>query len=74
MVDRKGGGMEGRAKVGANEVVCPPALRPAVNILIAMLGAKGRSVLRNTYEIDRGYENLYETLNRAGADIVLVKE
>ena len=66
--------IEGPAKLTANEVVCPPALRPAVNILIAMLGAKGRSVLRNTYEIDRGYENLYETLNRAGADIVLVKE
>ncbi|MBI5729474.1 MAG: UDP-N-acetylglucosamine 1-carboxyvinyltransferase [Candidatus Magasanikbacteria bacterium] len=66
--------IEGPTKLVANEVVCPPALRPAVNILIAMLGAKGRSVLRNTYEIDRGYENLYETLNQAGADITVVRE
>lgn len=66
--------VEGPARLTANEVVCPPALRPAVNILIAMLGARGRSILRNTYEIDRGYENLYETLNRAGADIVVMKE
>lgn len=66
--------IEGPSKLVANEVVCPPALRPAVNILITMLGAKGRSVLRNTYEIDRGYENLYETLNQAGAAITVVKE
>lgn len=66
--------VEGPTKLTANEIVCPPALRPAVNILIAMLGAKGRSVLRNTYEIDRGYENLYETLNVAGADIQVVRE
>ena len=52
-----------------NEMVCPPALRPSINILICMLAAKGKSVLRNSYPIDRGYENLYERLNSLGADI-----
>jgi len=65
--------VEGPTRFKANEVVCPPALRPAVNILIGMLAAKGKSILRNTYVIDRGYENLYDILNKAGADIKLVK-
>ncbi len=66
--------VEGPTKFKPNEVVCPPALRPAVNVLIGMLAAKGKSILRNTYTIDRGYENLYEVLNKAGADIKVVKE
>lgn len=66
--------VEGPARFKANEVVCPPALRPAVNVLICMLAAKGRSVLRDTYAIDRGYENLYDILNKAGADIKVIKE
>lgn len=65
--------VEGPTKFKANEVVCPPALRPAVSVLIGMLAASGTSVLRNTYTIDRGYENLYEVLNKAGADIKLIK-
>jgi UDP-N-acetylglucosamine 1-carboxyvinyltransferase len=66
--------VEGPVKLLANEVICPPALRPAVNVLICMLAAKGTSILRNTAMIDRGYENLYEVLNNAGADITIIKE
>lgn len=66
--------VEGPTVFQANEVICPPALRPAVNVLLGMLGAKGKSVLRNTYVIERGYENLYETLNKAGADIKVMSE
>ena len=51
------------------EIVCPPALRPAVVILICMLAAKGSSVLRSTYVIHRGYEDLAERLNQLGANI-----
>ncbi|PID53668.1 MAG: UDP-N-acetylglucosamine 1-carboxyvinyltransferase, partial [Micrococcales bacterium] len=40
------------------EIICPPALRPAVVILLAMLASKGTSVLRSTYVIHRGYEDL----------------
>jgi UDP-N-acetylglucosamine 1-carboxyvinyltransferase len=53
----------------AAEVVCPPALRPAVVILLAMLAAPGTSVLRNIYVINRGYEELAERLNTLGATI-----
>jgi UDP-N-acetylglucosamine 1-carboxyvinyltransferase len=51
------------------EVVCPPALRPAVCVLLAMLAAKGTSVLRNVDIIARGYEHLYERLVEMGASI-----
>lgn len=66
--------VEGPTQFVPNEVVAPPAIRPAANVLIAMLAAPGRSILRNTYIIDRGYENLYETLNAAGADIKVISE
>ena len=49
--------VEGPTELKAAEVICPPALRPAAIILIAMLAAKGTSVLRNVYSINRGYEN-----------------
>jgi UDP-N-acetylglucosamine 1-carboxyvinyltransferase len=61
--------VKGISTLKPNEMVCPPALRPSINILICMLAAKGKSVLRNSYPIDRGYENLYERLNSLGADI-----
>ena len=66
--------VEGPTRLEAAEVICSPALRPAVNILICMLAAKGRSILRHTAVIERGYENLYETLNAAGADITVKEE
>lgn len=66
--------VEGPTDFVAKDLTAPPALRPAVNVLICMLAAKGQSVLRNTYEIDRGYENLYEVLNRAGAEIKVMEE
>ena len=53
----------------AAEVICPPALRPAVVILVAMLAAPGTSVLRNVYVINRGYEDLATRLNALGATI-----
>jgi UDP-N-acetylglucosamine 1-carboxyvinyltransferase len=53
----------------AAEVICPPALRPAVVILVAMLAAPGTSVLRNVYVINRGYEDLAKRLNALGATI-----
>ena len=55
------------------QVVCPQALRPAVVILIAMLGAPGVSMLRNVYMINRGYEDIPERLNSIGAQIKTIK-
>lgn len=54
------------------ELVCPPALRPATIILIAMLSAEGNSLLRNVYSINRGYEDLVSRLKNLGASVNLV--
>jgi UDP-N-acetylglucosamine 1-carboxyvinyltransferase len=56
------------------EVICPPALRPAVLILIGMLAAPGVSILRNVYSINRGYEDLAQRLNSLGAKIEILRE
>jgi len=61
--------IEGPTHWSGAEVVCPPALRPAVVVLLAMLACKGTSVLRSTYVIHRGYEDLAERLNELGASI-----
>ena len=61
--------IEGPTHFSGAEIMCPPALRPAVVILLAMLAAKGTSVLRSTYVIHRGYEGLAERLNELGANI-----
>lgn len=64
----------GPTPLRATELICPPALRPATILLIAMLGAKGTSVLRNIYSINRGYENLVERLNAIGARVRYLEE
>ncbi|MFZ2252798.1 MAG: UDP-N-acetylglucosamine 1-carboxyvinyltransferase [Minisyncoccia bacterium] len=64
----------GPTPLRANELICPPALRPATILLIAMLGAKGNSVLRNIYSINRGYENLVERLTDLGAEVSYLEE
>ena len=61
--------IEGPIRLKAAEVICPPALRPATIILVAMLGAKGRSLLRNVYSINRGYEDIVHRLQQLGASI-----
>jgi len=61
--------VEGPSKFIPNELVCPPAIRPAMCILIAMLAAPGRSILHNPYVIERGYENLAQRLQKLGACI-----
>ncbi|MBI5621572.1 UDP-N-acetylglucosamine 1-carboxyvinyltransferase [Candidatus Falkowbacteria bacterium] len=66
--------IEGPTVLQANEIICPPALRPAANLMVAMLAARGISILRNTYSIDRGYENLYQRLNALGAQIEVIDE
>lgn len=66
--------IEGPTRWRAAEVVCPPALRPAVVILLAMLAAPGTSVLRNVYVINRGYEDLADRLNALGATIEVFRD
>jgi UDP-N-acetylglucosamine 1-carboxyvinyltransferase len=46
-----------------------PDIRAGVALLIAALSAKGKSVINNIEQIDRGYERIDERLNKLGADI-----
>jgi UDP-N-acetylglucosamine 1-carboxyvinyltransferase len=55
-------------------MMCPPALRPAMVLLLAMLAAEGTSVLRNVYVINRGYEDLAARLNSVGAQIEVFRD
>lgn len=66
--------VEGPTKWKPAEIVTPPALRPAVVILLAMVAAPGVSVLRNVYSINRGYEDLAERLNSLGAKITILRD
>ncbi len=61
--------VDGPTHWSAAEVMCPPALRPAVVLLLAMLATPGTSVLRNVYVISRGYEDLAQRLSALGAQI-----
>jgi len=66
--------IEGPTKWKPAEIVTPPALRPAVVILLAMLAAPGTSSLRNVYSINRGYEDLARRLNSIGAKITVIRD
>ena len=66
--------VEGPTRWRAAEMMCPPALRPAVVVLLAMMAAEGTSVLRNVYVINRGYEDLATRLNSIGAQIEIFRD
>ena len=65
--------INGGTTIRPAQVVCPPALRPSMVILITMLAAPGISILRNVYMINRGYEDIAKRLNSIGADIKILK-
>jgi len=66
--------IQGETPLKGAQIVCPLALRPAMIIMVAMLAAKGKSILRSIYPISRGYEDIAERLNGIGADIKVIKE
>jgi UDP-N-acetylglucosamine 1-carboxyvinyltransferase len=66
--------ISGPTPLKSAQIVCPPALRPAMIILIAMLAAPGISILRNVYSIQRGYEEIAKRLNKIGAKIEFLRE
>lgn len=61
--------VEGPTNWRPAELVAPPALRPAVVVMLAMLAAPGTSILRNVYSINRGYQDFAHRLNALGAHI-----
>jgi len=66
--------INGPTELRPAELISPPALRPATILLIAMLGANGESILRNIYNINRGYEKIVERLASLGASISYLDE
>ncbi|MBO4282624.1 MAG: UDP-N-acetylglucosamine 1-carboxyvinyltransferase [Bacteroidales bacterium] len=50
-------------------VMTSPDIRAGVALLIAALSAKGKSVIHNIEQIDRGYQHIDTRLNAIGADI-----
>lgn len=66
--------IEGPTNFKPAEIMAPPALRPAVILLVAMLAAPGKSILRNVYSINRGYEDISARLRQLGAEIRVVEE
>ncbi len=46
-----------------------PDIRAGVSLLIAALGAEGKSTIHNINQIDRGYQNIENRLNAVGAEI-----
>lgn len=69
------------AVIGAGKFDClratdmvSPDIRAGIAMLIAAMGAKGTSKIQNINQIDRGYENIDERLNRLGAKIIRIEE
>ncbi|MDR2408794.1 MAG: UDP-N-acetylglucosamine 1-carboxyvinyltransferase [Bacteroidales bacterium] len=50
-------------------IMTSPDIRAGVALLIAALSAKGKSVINNIEQIDRGYQNMDKRLQAIGADI-----
>jgi UDP-N-acetylglucosamine 1-carboxyvinyltransferase len=46
-----------------------PDIRAGQALLIAALSAKGKSIIHNVHQIDRGYQHIDKRLNAIGADI-----
>jgi len=47
-----------------------PDIRAGVSLLIAAMSARGKSIIKNIHQIDRGYEQIDVRLNAIGAEIV----
>ncbi|MEE8246714.1 MAG: UDP-N-acetylglucosamine 1-carboxyvinyltransferase, partial [Alphaproteobacteria bacterium] len=49
-------------------------LRASASLVLAGLAAKGDTIVRRVYHIDRGYERIEERLRTLGAEIERVSE
>ena len=61
-------GLQRRKQLRAT-VMASPDIRAGVALLIAALSAKGKSIIQNVEQIDRGYQHIVERLNALGACI-----
>ena len=61
--------ISGPAKLHGGELISPD-VRAGMAMIIAAMCAEGKSVIRNVYQVERGYEHLVERLSGLGARIV----
>ncbi len=61
-------GLDRKSALRATRMTSPD-IRAGVSLLIAALSADGTSVIDNINQIDRGYQNIDERLNKLGANI-----
>ncbi|MCL2067921.1 MAG: UDP-N-acetylglucosamine 1-carboxyvinyltransferase [Treponema sp.] len=59
----------GPSKLQGSELISPD-VRAGMAMIIAAMCAEGGSVIRNVYQVERGYENLVERLSALGARIM----
>ena len=62
-------GLDRKVQLKAIQMASPD-IRAGVSLLIAAMSAKGKSVIYNINQIDRGYQNIDGRLNAIGAEIV----
>lgn len=67
-VDGKVAVVKGIGKL-TGATVCAPDLRAGAALVIAALGAVGRTIIENAILLERGYENFVDKVKRLGADI-----
>jgi len=61
-------GLDRKSPLRATRMTSPD-IRAGVSLLIAALSAQGTSTIDNINQIDRGYQNIDERLNKLGANI-----
>jgi UDP-N-acetylglucosamine 1-carboxyvinyltransferase len=61
--------ISGPAKLHGSELISPD-VRAGMAMIIAAMCADGKSVIRNVYQVERGYEHLVERLSGLGASIL----
>jgi UDP-N-acetylglucosamine 1-carboxyvinyltransferase len=61
----------GPSKLAGSELHSPD-VRAGMAMIIAAMCAEGKSVIRNVYQIERGYENLVDRLSSLGGRIVRI--
>lgn len=61
--------VSGPCLLHGDEELSSPDVRAGMAIVIAALCARGNSIIRNVYQVERGYERLTERLKSLGAQI-----
>lgn len=65
--------IEGPTKL-KGKIITSFDLRAGASLIIAALVASGKTIIKEIYQVDRGYERIEERLSKLGADIKRIKD